>query len=204
MVWFGDEIIQSEEGPQQGDPLCPLLFCLAIHPILASLQSDLAFGYMDDLTLGGVESTVAADVDKIIENGDKVGVHTNIRKYELIHAPQFAPRSSVLCSFTLISPDEASLLGTSLLSGKKLNDLPEGCCLDLSRAIDRLKLIESHDALILPRSCFCAPKIQHILMCTPSHDNPCLRTFDGLLRTGLSTISNCDFSDSQCYKLAFL
>ena len=31
---FGDSTIWSEEGPQQGDPLGPLLFCLTIQPIL--------------------------------------------------------------------------------------------------------------------------------------------------------------------------
>ena len=51
---------------------------------------------MDDLILGGVESTVAADLDKLIENGAKVGLYINVGKCELIHAPQFAPRSLVL------------------------------------------------------------------------------------------------------------
>ena len=29
LLFFGDFTISSEEGVQQGDPLCPLLFCLA-------------------------------------------------------------------------------------------------------------------------------------------------------------------------------
>jgi hypothetical protein len=31
---FGDFVIESAEGIQQGDPLGPLLFCLAIQPLL--------------------------------------------------------------------------------------------------------------------------------------------------------------------------
>jgi len=38
----------SQEGPQQGDPLGPLLFCNTIHPLLTSLGSVL-LGYMDDV-----------------------------------------------------------------------------------------------------------------------------------------------------------
>ena len=51
---FGDFSVPSESGVQQGDPLGPLLFCLAIHPILASLRSDLIIGFLDDVTLGGL------------------------------------------------------------------------------------------------------------------------------------------------------
>ena len=46
----------SREGPQQGDPLGPLLFCGTIHPLLLSLTSELNLAYMDDVTLGGPES----------------------------------------------------------------------------------------------------------------------------------------------------
>ena len=35
---FGDKLIRSQEGVQQGDPLGPLLFCLTILPILSSLS----------------------------------------------------------------------------------------------------------------------------------------------------------------------
>lgn len=49
---FGGYTIQSPLGPQQGDPLRPLLFCLPLQPILLQMESFLYFGYLDDLTLG--------------------------------------------------------------------------------------------------------------------------------------------------------
>jgi len=49
---FDTRTILSEEGPHQGDPLGPLLFCVSIHPDLQRLQSELVAGFMDDLTLG--------------------------------------------------------------------------------------------------------------------------------------------------------
>jgi hypothetical protein len=63
---FGDHTIWSLEGAQQGDPLGPLLFCLTIQPLLRSLSSELIAAYLDDLTLGGRISAVAADVTHII------------------------------------------------------------------------------------------------------------------------------------------
>src|SRR6185437_4586972 len=36
---FGDMILLSMCGVQQGDPLGPLLFCLAIHPLLCKMSS---------------------------------------------------------------------------------------------------------------------------------------------------------------------
>ena len=40
------------DGPQQGDPLGELLYCLAIHPILPSIDSPLTMGFMNDVSLG--------------------------------------------------------------------------------------------------------------------------------------------------------
>jgi len=56
-----------EEGPQQGDPLGPLLFCNKIQPLLSSLSSELNLGYIDDVMLAGPADTVASDVAEIIQ-----------------------------------------------------------------------------------------------------------------------------------------
>ena len=62
---YETRIILSQEGPHQGDPLGPLLFCLSIHSDLERLKSELVAGFMDDLTLGGPAQSVAADIDHI-------------------------------------------------------------------------------------------------------------------------------------------
>ena len=63
--------------------------------------------------------------------------------------------------------------------------------------IDRLSLIGSQDALILLRASFSAPRVQHLLRCSPSVDNAALTTFDNLLRSALNRITNCDLSGTQ-------
>src|SRR6218665_333129 len=50
---FGKYTILSMVDPQQRDPLGPLLFCLPLQPALLKLTSPLAFGYLDDISLGG-------------------------------------------------------------------------------------------------------------------------------------------------------
>ena len=52
LVW-GDRSITSAEGVQQGDPLGPLIFCLALHQQSLHLRSDFQAMYLDDVTLGG-------------------------------------------------------------------------------------------------------------------------------------------------------
>ena len=49
---FGDFVLQSEKGAQQGDPLGPLYLCLVCKELLDSLKSELVLGYLDDITLG--------------------------------------------------------------------------------------------------------------------------------------------------------
>ena len=65
LLSFGDFRIDSAEGVQQGDPLGPLLFCLAIAPITKQLSSCLNLWYLDDGFLAGDPSTVLSDLSTV-------------------------------------------------------------------------------------------------------------------------------------------
>src|SRR6218665_2555692 len=46
MLRHGSSIIRSEEGTQQGDPMDPLEFCIALQPILSELKSELRVTFL--------------------------------------------------------------------------------------------------------------------------------------------------------------
>ena len=51
LLWEG-ELLLSSEGIQQGDPLGPMLFCIAIHSLVSNLESEFKVFFLDDGTLG--------------------------------------------------------------------------------------------------------------------------------------------------------
>jgi len=197
LLFFGSYTIESQEGPQQGDPLGPLLFCDTIQPLLDSLKSVLTLGYLDDVTLGGPQDEVASDVRRIIEVGQTLGLELNISKCEVITHPGTVISDPTICLFTAVSAADSILLGSPLFPGAMLDKTWSDRCADLSRAVERLSLVGSQDALILLRASFSAPRVQHLLRCSPSADHAALATFDDLLRSALSHITNSDLSEAQ-------
>ena len=51
---FGDYLVDSSEGAQQGDPLAVFLFCLAINVFLKAHISMFKSGYVDDISVGDI------------------------------------------------------------------------------------------------------------------------------------------------------
>ena len=193
---FGDLTIWSCEGVQQGDPLGPLLFCIAVQPFLSNLQSVLRIGFLDDVTLGGPASTVGIDVVSFSTACSGIGLDLNVTKCELISKNQGQLPDS-LRAFIQLTPDNASCLGTPLLVGAVMNSLLNNMKAKLSRAFGRLSLISAHDALIILRSCLGAANMIYMLRSSPCSDHPCLPEIDTLLRRAASDIFNVVFSDDQ-------
>jgi hypothetical protein len=194
---FGEFTVLSQEGPQQGDPLGPLLFCVTAQPLLRKLSAELRIGFMDDFTLGGEASAVADDVAYLRRAGNDIGLIINDSKCELVHTPDFAPSLSAFQGFAHVGFNEVSLLGAPLLHGSALDASLTRCCEALAKAIERLQLLQAHDALVLLRSSFSAPKIQFILRGVSCFEHPALNVFDCLLRDGISRITNSNLSDTQ-------
>ena len=57
-LFWADQSLLSAEGVQQGDPLGPLLFCLALHGYGVQLSSELCVLYLDDISLGGTTEEI--------------------------------------------------------------------------------------------------------------------------------------------------
>ena len=118
----------------------------------------------------------------------------------LMYTPQYqglSVKDDCLLSFVRVNVSDATLLGAPLFPGPVLDKAWSDRCADLARAVDRLDAVSSQDALILLRSSFSAPKVLHLLRCSPSVDHSCLQAFDSMLRAGIQRITNSDLSDSQ-------
>ncbi len=83
ILTFGNKIINSSVGAQQGDPAGCLYFSLKIHPIITKLSSELNVWYLDDGTLGGSPDQVMADLIAIKEYCEPFGLRINPGKCEL-------------------------------------------------------------------------------------------------------------------------
>ena len=123
---------------------------------------------MDDVTVSGPEAQVAGDIETIRSKGGEIGLHLNKMKGELIRKDG---RSSnpVFQSFLHLETTVATLLGAPLTNGRSMDTALHSRCDDLSRSIERLGLVSAHDALLLLRASFSAPKLMHTLRSSPSY-----------------------------------
>jgi len=194
---FGNFTVLSQVGPQQGDPLGPLLFCLPLQPVLLKLTSPLSFGYLDDLTLGGEAATVAADVEIIEQCCSAMGLNLNRAKCEVIARERFDNEYTSLRHFTCTTPASAILLGAPLSTADALQATLDSRISELDRTMKRLTLIGRQDALLILRSSLGSPKLLHTLRCSPCASHPSLVVYDSLIHKGLELILNVAITESQ-------
>jgi len=103
----------------------------------------------------------------------------------LVCNPSTAVVDPLLQSFTRRSVDDASLLGAPLFTGPELDRAWSARLAELERAVDRLSLLGAQEALVLLRASFSAPRVQHLLRCSPSVGHEALVTFDSILRSAV-------------------
>ena len=194
LLW-NDVQVLSAEGIQQGDPIGPMLFSLTIHDLVSSLSSEFNVFYLDDGTIGGNLNDLQSDLLRIEDEGQSLGLYLNVVKSEIISCEQSAV-GDVLSAFPglrFVDIHQASLLGSPLSSGAMV------ACLDFQ--IAQLKLIgerlchlQTHDAITILRHSFAIPKLLHILRTSPAFSSPLLTSWDNLLMSIVSRITNINFN----------
>jgi len=191
--------ILSEEGTQQGDPLGPLEFCLAIHPLLESLTSPFTIGYMDDLTLAGPIDQVEHDIRLIEKEASMYGLKLNRTKCETsARSYDEAKNIQTFAEFENIAVEDLSLLGAPLLPGKAVDKTIQKKIKDLEKVVTRLEMLHPHDSFTLLRSSLSIPKLLYTLRTSACFLNEeLLCGFDEVLRTGLCSLLNINMSDDQ-------
>ena len=87
-LFFNSSIVDSQTGVQQGDPLGPLLFSLAIWPLIDEIESKIPnllqhCWYLDDGMIAGTEIKLCEALVVLSESGEKFGLELRKDKCQL-------------------------------------------------------------------------------------------------------------------------
>ncbi|KAL0820722.1 hypothetical protein ABMA28_006551 [Loxostege sticticalis] len=201
-LFFKDNLILSQVGVQQGDPLGPLIFSLAIHKAIINIQSPLNVWYLDDGTLGGEPEIVKQDLITLIPRLRDLGLEVNSAKCEFFPcsdgvASQFQNFLTVLPGLSFLSRANFDLLGSPIFA-EGIAESVEKQRRNLEFVNDRLKFLNPHVALTLLRMCLGAPKFIYLLRTSPVWLFPALiSAFDECLRSSVSGIINVSLNEVQ-------
>ena len=115
----------SDERPQQGDPLGPLLFCLNVMAFVKQVKSQCNIWYMDDGAIGDNVDALLSDFRMLMDESRKLGLIFNVAKCEII-----TDNDEVLQKFRDVAPDikhvktaPAMLLGAPIGSEQSVDDV---------------------------------------------------------------------------------
>ena len=202
---LGEFVIASEEGLQQGDPLAPLLFCLAIQPIIGKLRSKLNAAYLDDESLGGGAATVAADIAEVKSSSESIGLILNPKKCALLvmNEPNVAAIDEIcrlLPGLRILTPGDCELLGAPL-TDEALPAALEKKTQQIKLLAARLPLLASHASIFILKNCLSIPKMVYLLRCIPSWKAPNeFAPFGYVMRDALESITNSAMDDEAWFQ----
>ncbi len=176
---------------QQGDPLGPLLFCLAIHRHCEQLRSPLSVMYLDDVSVGGSVEDVLHDLDVIII-ADSLGLTLNTAKCEIICHDDIVRDNLIVAlpGAKIVTPDSAFLLGSPLGCVDSIDASLEEKTQALKLMGSRFQYFSAHDALTLLCHSFAIPKLHYLLRTAPCFLSRKLEEYDFTLCSIMSEITN--------------
>ena len=199
---IGNETILSETGVQQGDPLGPVLFALAVDEIARSVKSQINIWYLDDATIDGPVESVYEDLRWIIPMLSDIGQEVNPSKsevsnvsYDNIQSVLLATESA-LPGVTVTGREDLCILGAPI-------DI-NGCRTGVHKAVERLstmsswlEYIDANPVFLLLRNCLSMPRLNFKLRISPCYRlHTELKQFDETLRQAASTVCNVNFDNT--------
>ncbi|KAL0219404.1 hypothetical protein P9112_005057 [Eukaryota sp. TZLM1-RC] len=179
--------LKSFSGVKQGDPLGPLLFCLAIHKTLNIIKqkypSIKIVAYMDDISLIGSFDLLELVAQEIADSYENIGLHLNASKCLLIgsSAQDLVINDSIVL-FTNYSSDAFKLIGCWLGNVPRIQN-------ELQVILEKMKIeldsissldIEKRIKFFMLKICYTGRIIHILRSCAPSIALDFCRSFNSL------------------------
>ncbi|MEM7284532.1 MAG: reverse transcriptase domain-containing protein [Pseudomonadota bacterium] len=202
---YKSSTVESAEGVQQGDPLGPMLFCLAIDSMVKACDTEINIWYLDDGTLGGPLDEVIKAFQKLVAHAKQINLEVNCSKCEFLALGtdeeikrQVKKRfKSAVPGIRELTNSKATLLGAPLFDEGVSSALEEKLA-DLERFGSRLSILDPHDAFFLLTNCLSIPKLVFLLRSAPCFmDQNTLFKYDRVLRRAVIAILNLKIDEQS-------
>jgi hypothetical protein len=202
-LFFGNHLISSSVGAQQGDPCGPMIFSLAIQPIILSLDSQMNIWYLDDGTLADYPEVVLSDFKKVINLSQEIGLELNFNKCEIFCCSGDTDLK-VIKEFQNLAPgikicdrESLSLLGSPIFDQGFKNTV-EKTIITVENLLNKAELLNRHVAYTLIKNCLFIPKFNFLLRTTPFWKfSNSVNSIDSSLKSCLERILNLRLTDLQ-------
>ena len=198
---FNNTYLSSQSGVQQGDPLGPLLFSLALWPIIKEIETKLPNlvqhnWYLDDGILAGTHQQLCTALNLLTHLGEGCGLELRIEKCELWSPVDL---NAIDNRVKRNSKEGLEILGAAIGNPSFVAASLRKRFNKIGKLLDNLAYLEDpHCALGILRSCLGAQKMVYSLRCnTPSDESSViLQDFDKLQRTTFENMLGTLISDN--------
>ncbi len=204
-LWFGEFVLSSQTGVQQGDPLGPLLFALTLMETIAEIERLhplLNKWYLDDGVIFGTHETISK-VIQILEGTSlsRLGLQLNAAKCELIWMKkEFARDDYFPARFShRIYNGDFTIVGTPIGSAQFQDNHIRAVTKQAEVIWGRLaQLNDIQAAYTLFRACATWNRVAHLMRTVPpTAAAKAFSDFDERLRSAFAAVTTLMPTDHQ-------